>query len=139
MKTARIIYITAWGIPLIIAALYLAGTIKDTEIHVDATTEYVLSLASVTITLAIAYFGLRLFHFKFIRQYLNLDNKANNEMESKHSGLRSYAGLCIAREAAILAVCLLDLATYYVLHSQSPLYLAGIMLISLLFCYPNNH
>lgn len=153
MKTARIIYIIVWAIPIALAALYLAGVIKATALQADATTEYVLSLLSVTLTLAVAYLGLRLFRFKFVRRYLNLDDEAQsdgkdkntNEKDNqsagknKHCGLRSFQGLCIVREVVILAVCLLDLATYYILQTESALYLAGIILISLMFCYPNNN
>lgn len=160
MKTARIIYIIVWAIPIALAALYLAGAIKTTTLQADATTEYVLSLLSVTLTLAVAYLGLRLFRFKSVRRYLNLDDEAQSDgkdknraekvnqsaekdnqsaAKNKHCGLRSFQGLCIVREVAILAVCLLDLATYYILQTESALYLAGIILISLMFCYPNNN
>lgn len=139
MKTARIIYITAWAIPLLLALLYLLGVIKVSEKQVDASTKYVLSLISVVLTLATAYLSLRLFHFGFIRKWLKTgeEGKTTNKNEKK-ARLCSYPGLCTVREVAILAVCLIDLASYYVHQTESSLYLTGIMLITLIFCYPDN-
>lgn len=153
MKTARTIYIIVWTIPIALAALYLAGVIQSTAAQADALTEYVLSLLSVTLTLAVAYLSLRLFHFKSVRRYLKLDDEAQSAGNDKHSAgktndsagknkhcvLRTYSCWCILREVAILAVCLLDLVSYYILQTESALYLAGIILISLMFCYPNNN
>lgn len=146
MKTARTIYIIVWVIPIAFAALYLAGVIQSTAAQADALTEYVLSLLSVTLSLSVAYLSLRLFHFKSVRRYLKLDDEAQSAGNDKHSAgknkhsvLRTYSCWCILREVAILAVCLLDLATYYILQTESALYLAGIILITLMFCYPNNN
>ena len=139
MKTARIIYIAAWIIPITLATLYLTGVISDTRASADPIATYILSLSCIVLTLTTSYLSLRLFHFAPIRKHLCLD--ASNEAYSKETrpNCVSYSHLCIAREMAIAIVCVLDLAAYYLLHTQSPLYLAGIMLVSLLFCFPNNN
>lgn len=124
MRTARIIYITAWVIPIILAVLYLCGVIKNAEQQAGEATRYTLSLVTVVLTLGTTYISLRLFHFRGVRKWLEMEKKVE--------------ALCIAREVAILVVCLLDLATYYVHQTDSSLYLAGIMLVTLIFCYPEN-
>lgn len=130
MKAAREIYIIIWLIPISLSILYITGLIPHIQPYQNSVLSYILSLITVVGSLAAAYLSLRLFRFPPISRRLR--------EQAEDTARRIYSRLCILRETAILILNIIDMSTYYAFGNVSQLYLAGIMLITLVFCFPQE-
>ncbi|MBQ7742263.1 MAG: hypothetical protein IJT90_05000 [Bacteroidaceae bacterium] len=130
MKTTWIIYILAWLIPIALVVLYLVGAIKPMPLQTDEVLVYMLSITTVALSLLTAWLAIKMFALKPIKT--KLDTLKGKEKES------SIQMLNRVRTLAILMVVVLDFAAYYITDSTSPLYLAAILGVALIFCWPQT-
>lgn len=130
MKTTWIIYILAWLIPIALVALYLAGAIKPMPVQTDEVLVYILSITTVALSLLTAWLAMKMFNLNPIKAKLDMLKGKQREA--------SMQMLNRVRILAILMVIVLDFAAYYITGSTSPLYLAAILGVALIFCWPQN-
>ena len=130
MKATWIIYILAWLIPIALVVLYLAGIIKPMPLQTDEMLVYMLSITTVALSLLTAWLAMKMFALKPIKT--KLDTLKGKEKEA------SVQMLNRVRILAILMVVVLDFAAYYITGSTSPLYLAAILGVALIFCWPQT-
>ena len=130
MKTTWIIYILAWLIPIALVVLYLFGVIKPMPLQTDEVLVYMLSITTVALSLLTAWLAIKMFALKPIKT--KLDTMKGKEKEA------SIQMLNRVRTLAILMVVVLDFAAYYITGSTSPLYLAAILGVALIFCWPQT-
>ena len=130
MKTTWIIYILAWLIPIALVVLYLVGVIKPMPLQTDGVLLYMLSITTVALSLLTAWLAIKMFALKPIKT--KLDTLKGKEKEA------SIQMLNRVRTLAILMVVVLDFAAYYITGSTSPLYLAAILGVALIFCWPQT-
>lgn len=130
MKTTWIIYILAWLIPIALVVLYLVGVIKPMPLQTDEVLVYMLSITTVALSLLTAWLAIKMFALKPIKT--KLDTLKGKEKEA------SIQMLNRVRILAILMVIVLDFAAYYITGSTSPLYLAAILGVALIFCWPQK-
>ena len=130
MKATCIIYILAWLIPIALVVLYLAGIIKPMPLQTDEVLVYMLSITTVALSLLTAWLAMKMFALKPIKT--KLDTLKGKEKEA------SVQMLNRVRILAILMVVVLDFAAYYITGSTSPLYLAAILGVALIFCWPQT-
>ena len=130
MKATWIIYILAWLIPIALVVLYLAGIIKPMPLQTDEVLVYMLSITTVALSLLTAWLAMKMFALKPIKT--KLDTLKGKEKDA------SIQMLNRVRILAILMVVVLDFAAYYITGSTSPLYLAAILGVALIFCWPQT-
>ncbi|MBP5629782.1 MAG: hypothetical protein J6X27_08095 [Bacteroidaceae bacterium] len=130
MKATWIIYILAWLIPIALVVLYLADIIKPMPSQADEMLVYMLSITTVALSLLTAWLAMKMFALKPIKT--KLDTLKGKEKEA------SVQMLNRVRILAILMVVVLDFAAYYITGSTSPLYLAAILGVALIFCWPQT-
>ncbi len=130
MKATWIIYILAWLIPIALVVLYLAGIIKPMPSQTDEVLVYMLSITTVALSLLTAWLAMKMFALKPIKT--KLDTLKGKEKDA------SVQMLNRVRILAILMVVVLDFAAYYITGSTSPLYLAAILGVALIFCWPQT-
>ena len=130
MKATRIIYALAWLLPIVLVVLSLTGTIKPANQTANESRIYILSIATVALTLLTAYLAMKLFAFSAVKKRMQTQSGAQRQ--------QTYNALCSLRILMVLAALLFDLAAYYITGSDSPLYLAAIVGIALLFCWPQK-
>ena len=130
MKATWIIYILAWLIPIALVVLYLAGIIKPMPLQTDEVLVYMLSITTVALSLLTAWLAMKMFALKPIKT--KLDTLKGKEKDA------SIHMLNRVRILAILMVVVLDFAAYYITGSTSPLYLAAILGVALIFCWPQT-
>ena len=130
MKTTWITYILAWLIPIALVVLYMAGVIKPMPIQTDEVLVYVLSITTVALSLLTAWLAMKMFNINPIKA--KLDTLKGKQREA------SILMLSRVRILAILMVVVLDFAAYYITGSTSPLYLAAILGVALIFCWPQK-
>ncbi|MBO4487033.1 MAG: hypothetical protein J5729_01570 [Bacteroidaceae bacterium] len=128
MKTTSIIYAFAWLLPITLIVLYLTGTIQRTATLQDGVLTYLLSITTIVLTLLTAWLAMKLFALPVIQKRLS--------MLSKPQRKDAYNMLCRLRIISVLMVILINFATFYIMGSTSPLYLAAIMAVTLIFCWP---
>lgn len=120
----------AWLIPIALVVLYLAGIIKPMPLQTDEMLVYMLSITTVALSLLTAWLAMKMFALKPIKT--KLDTLKGKEKEA------SVQMLNRVRILAILMVVVLDFAAYYITGSTSPLYLATILGVALIFCWPQT-
>lgn len=130
MKATWIIYILAWLIPIALVVLYLAGIIKPMPSQTDEVLVYMLSITTVALSLLTAWLAMKMFALKPIKT--KLDTLKGKEKDA------SVQMLNRVRILAILMVVVLDFTAYYITGSTSPLYLAAILGVALIFCWPQT-
>ena len=130
MKATWIIYILAWLIPIALVVLYLASIIKPMPSQTDEVLVYMLSITTVALSLLTAWLAMKMFALKPIKT--KLDTLKGKEKDA------SIQMLNRVRILAILMVVVLDFAAYYITGSTSPLYLAAILGVALIFCWPQT-
>jgi len=132
MKTNIILYILTWLIPASLVGLYYAGIIvpQGSISAIDGTLPYMLSIVTIILSMLTAYVAMKLFTLPAVKTKFQ-----TNSVELLH---KNYNFFCRIRIIAILVVIIINLAVYYLMLSTSNLYLAGIMLIALLFCVPRE-
>ena len=130
MKATWIIYILAWLIPIALVVLYLASIIKPMPSQTDEVLVYMLSITTVALSLLTAWLAMKMFALKPIKT--KLDTLKGKEKDA------SVQMLNRVRILAILMVVVLDFAAYYITGSTSPLYLAAILGVALIFCWPQT-
>ena len=130
MKTTWITYILAWLIPIALVVLYMAGVIKPMPIQTDEVLVYVLSITTVALSLLTAWLAMKMFNINPIKA--KLDTLKGKQREASIQMLSRVSIL------AILMVIVLDFAAYYITGSTSPLYLAAILGVALIFCWPQT-
>ncbi len=125
-------YIAIWVIALTIAALGFAGVIElptKNELSNGSLT-YMLSIATIGLSLITAYFAMRVFNLSAIKMYII---KAKPEQQ-----VLRYHVICRLRIIAIAITIFFDAATYLLTADTSSLYLSAIMLVALMFCCPRQ-
>ena len=130
MKTTWTIYILTWLIPMALVALYLTGFIKHIPIQTDEVLVYALSITTVALSLLTAWLAMKMFALNPIKSKLATQKGGQREA--------SVQMLNRVRILAILLVILLDFAAFYITGSTSPLYLAAILGVALIFCWPQT-
>ena len=130
MKTTAIIYVIAWLLPITLVILFLTGSIQQVATISNPMLTYLLSITSVVLSLLTAWLAMKMFNIPVIKKRLQM-------LSGKHKE-QSYQMLCRLRIIFVLMVILIDFATFYVLGNSSPLYLAAIMGVALIFCWPQR-
>lgn len=131
MKLPKTIFIITLLLPLVFVAAYLADAIgTGGGLASNATMVYLLSLTTVVLSLFTAWMSMRLFSLSMVRYRIA-------KPPLRPSAL-VYNTICSIRLILLLTVIILDLATYYLTHATSSAYLAGIVYIAVLFCWPRQ-
>ena len=130
MKTTWIIYAIAWLLPIMLIVLYLTGIIPTLTVHTDETLVYLLSVTTVVLSLLTAWLAMRIFAMKPVKMRMQMLKGKQKEI--------SFQVLSRVRILMVLMVIIIDFAAYYITGSTSPLYLAAIMGVALIFCWPRT-
>lgn len=130
MKTTYIIYALAWVVPIVLIVLYLTGNISRLPAKPDETLVYMLSITTVVLSLLTAWLAMKMFAMKPIQARLNTLKGAQRDA--------TVQLLSRIRILMILMVVILDFAAFYITGSTSPLYLAAILGVALIFCWPQK-
>ena len=129
MKQVQILYFAVWAVPILLAALYWTGLLgSGGGIGADTTTGYLLYAAAIALTLIVVYAALKCFRFSWIRRMLS----------DKPQARRKYLAWNVVRLLGLLVVILLNLTVYFFMQADAGLYAAGVCLIALAFCWPNE-
>ena len=130
MKTTWIIYALAWLLPIMLIVLYLTGIIPSLTVHTGETLVYLLSVTTVVLSLLTAWLAMRIFAMKPVKMRMQMLKGKQKET--------SFQVLSRVRILMVLMVIIIDFAAYYITGSTSPLYLAAIMGVALIFCWPRT-
>ncbi len=130
MKTTYIIYALAWVVPIVLTVLYLTGIIPSLSAKANETIVYMLSITTVVLSLLTTWLAMKMFAMKPIQARLNTLKGAQRDA--------SVQLLSRIRILMILMVVILDFAAFYITGSTSPLYLAAILGVALIFCWPQK-
>lgn len=130
MKTTRTLYILAWLLPLMLIGMHLAEIIKPAMCCGSDLMAYALSLTTIALSLTTAYLAMKMLALPRVKRKMQ-----NLPAEQKEKFIQTLLRL---RIVAILAVILIDFAAFYLCGSSSPLYLAAMMGVALLFCWPQH-
>ena len=130
MKTTWIIYALAWLLPIMLIVLYLTGIIPSLTVYTGETLVYLLSVTTVVLSLLTAWLAMRIFAMKPVKMRMQMLKGKQKET--------SFQVLSRVRILMVLMVIIIDFAAYYITGSTSPLYLAAIMGVALIFCWPRT-
>lgn len=131
MRVSRITFALTLIVPIIIIIVaYFYNTIDVVGKLNNETMTYILSTTTVLLSLFTAWMALKVFRLSVVQLRFNASDA--------NSACMFYNLVCTIRLIILLMVIIVDLATYYLTGTQSSLYLAAIVYIATLFCWPRK-
>lgn len=129
MKLPRIIFVLTLIVPVLMVVAYICGAVGEGGgLATDAALTYVLSVTTVVLSLFTAWMAMRLFRLPIVRLRMSGPNAS--------AATWFYKMVCSIRLIVLLMVIVLDLAVFYLTNSMSAVYLAAIVFVAALFCWP---